>query len=94
LEVILCQLKRSGLIKSKRGYKGGYRLARDPKKITVGDIIRYLNDTSHELKFAGLVSEDSFPSQYAVMPMWNKVIESIFKIYDTTTIQDLLDNEY
>ena len=42
LEVILNQLKGSGLVDSKRGFYGGYYLIRSPEKITVGDIMRFL----------------------------------------------------
>jgi Rrf2 family cysteine metabolism transcriptional repressor len=40
LEQILNSLRRKGLVDSTRGTKGGYRLARDPSHIRVGDIIR------------------------------------------------------
>jgi Rrf2 family cysteine metabolism transcriptional repressor len=42
LEVILNQLKGSGFVESKRGFYGGYVLAKTPDKITVGDVIRYM----------------------------------------------------
>ena len=45
LEVILGQLKRSGMVESKRGYTGGYTLLRDPKKVTVGDIFRAMDES-------------------------------------------------
>jgi len=38
LEVILNQLKASGLVDSKRGFYGGYFLLRQPDAITVGSI--------------------------------------------------------
>lgn len=40
LEQIMARLRREGLVESVRGRGGGYRLARPPKQITVGDIIR------------------------------------------------------
>ena len=42
LEVILGQLKGSGLVTAKRGYHGGYILIREPEQITVGNVIRFL----------------------------------------------------
>lgn len=36
---ILKGLSRSGLLQSQRGVKGGYKLARDPERISVGQII-------------------------------------------------------
>ena len=39
LEQILLALKGAGLVRSKRGVGGGYVLARDPKEITLGQIV-------------------------------------------------------
>jgi Rrf2 family protein len=72
LEVILNQLKGSGLVNSKRGFYGGYYLIRSPEKITVGDIMRFLEGD---------------------YPMWNRIKDAIFNVYDETTIQGLLDSE-
>jgi Rrf2 family protein len=38
LEQILSDLKRAGLVRSVRGYKGGYQLSRDPGEISVYDV--------------------------------------------------------
>ncbi|HPE15412.1 MAG TPA: Rrf2 family transcriptional regulator [Oscillospiraceae bacterium] len=40
LEQIIAQLSRAGYVKSVRGAGGGYHLACDPEKTTVGDILR------------------------------------------------------
>lgn len=40
LEQIFQDLKRAGLVASKRGPGGGYQLARSPREIGVGDILR------------------------------------------------------
>lgn len=43
LEQILLQLKRAGLLDSKRGARGGYALIRPPKKVSLADIIRTID---------------------------------------------------
>ena len=43
LEVILHQLKRGGFVESRRGAAGGHMLARSPKTISVGDVVRYVD---------------------------------------------------
>lgn len=40
LEQILLQLKRSGLVESKKGKGGGYALVRPPEEVTIGAVIR------------------------------------------------------
>lgn len=43
LEGILTQLRRAGLVVSKRGAEGGYRLARAADAVTVADVFRALD---------------------------------------------------
>ena len=43
LEAILLELKRHGLLQSKKGRGGGYFLSRKPADITVGQVIRVLD---------------------------------------------------
>lgn len=45
LEQIFQKLKRAGLVKSIRGPKGGYYLARPPEKIAVSDIVRAMGES-------------------------------------------------
>ena len=42
LELIMLDLKKAGLVKSVRGPKGGYRLARDPASISFGEVVRIM----------------------------------------------------
>ena len=42
LQGILLDLKRRGIVSSRRGQGGGYRLARDPSAVNVGEVIRIL----------------------------------------------------
>jgi Rrf2 family protein len=43
LDAILADLKGAGIVTSKKGPGGGYRLARKPQKISVADVIRVLD---------------------------------------------------
>ena len=40
LELIMLDLKKAGLVKSARGPKGGYQLARQPELISFGEVVR------------------------------------------------------
>src|SRR6266568_7062368 len=42
LEQILNDLKSGGLVQSKRGVAGGYRLARSPREISLASVIRHI----------------------------------------------------
>ena len=43
LEQILCELRREGLLESRRGAHGGYRFAMPPEEISVLDVVEILD---------------------------------------------------
>jgi Rrf2 family protein len=43
LEIILLDLKRKGLLVSKKGKGGGYQLSKSPSEITLGELVRILD---------------------------------------------------
>jgi Rrf2 family protein len=95
LEVILGQLKGSGLVESKRGFYGGYSLTRSADKISVGEVLRFMDKPMSSENCGACVSKRTCPfsGNCAFAAMWNRVNEAMFDIYDSTTIQDLLNNE-
>jgi len=52
LEGILFDLRQGGLIETRRGAQGGYKLARAPEKIATGQIIRILDGMLAAIKCA------------------------------------------
>ena len=42
LEQILNDLKSAGIVESKRGVAGGYRLRRPPERITLAEVVRHI----------------------------------------------------
>jgi Rrf2 family transcriptional regulator, cysteine metabolism repressor len=93
LEVILNQLKGSGLVESKRGFYGGYFLSKPPDKITVGDVLRYLQKDQYRAGCLACVSKNACPflERCAFTTLWQKVKTAAFEIYDATSMQDLLN---
>ena len=94
LEVILNQLKRVGIVKSKRGFQGGYTLLRPPHKLTVGDIIRKI-ESPESLHCVSCISRDDcdLKGDCAFLTMWTKAQKAMVDVFDNTTIQDLIDGE-
>lgn len=43
LEQILLDLKKGGFVESRRGNVGGYLLAKEPDKITIGEVVRFID---------------------------------------------------
>ncbi|MCP4694748.1 MAG: Rrf2 family transcriptional regulator [Desulfobacterales bacterium] len=95
LEVILSQLKGSGLVTSKRGFYGGYSLVPPPDQVTVGALLRFMegDDIVLDCMNCDPGKECPFDNKCAFLPMWRKVKTAIFKIYDETSLQDLMENE-
>ena len=93
LEVILNQLKGSGLVESKRGFYGGYSLTKAPERITVGDVLRYLQKEMESSHCIACVTQKACPftSNCAFSSMWHRVKKAAYEIYDATSMQDLLN---
>lgn len=93
LEVILAELKRSGIVNSKRGYYGGYKLAVAPDELTIGRVFKALEKPGRPAEcIACLSGKKNCPleGRCAFISLWNRVQGAITSIYDRTTIQDLL----
>lgn len=93
LEQLFSTLKKERLITSQRGAKGGYKLAKPPEKITVGDIIRALEGP---IEFSECVggSEDYKCDRSAICvtkDIWKEVNDNINSVIDNITLKDLID---
>ena len=95
LEVILGQLKKSGFVQSKRGYQGGYMLLVPPDKLTVGALMRFLQREVASAECIAPIPETNCPfhGSCSFFPMWRRVKDAMFEVYDKTSIQDLLNND-
>ncbi len=96
LEVILNQLKASGIVDSKRGFYGGYFLVKPPNQVSVGDVLRFLSRDLAPGDCIACVSKTSCPfnGRCAFSSMWSRVKQAAFDIYDKTSFQDLIDREH
>jgi len=85
LEKIISELEKAGLVKAKKGAQGGYFLAKNPKKITAGEIVRILEST---------VPVSCIGCQMARMcstkSVWEKVQDSLDSTLDSVTLAGLM----
>jgi Rrf2 family cysteine metabolism transcriptional repressor len=95
LEPILQGLKVAWQVESKRGNNGGYLLAVSPEAITVGDIIRVVDGSLAPVQCASKRAQGHCPLQgkCAFRNVWQKAQAAIEEVYDSFTLQDLIDNE-
>ena len=93
LEVILNELRRGGFVESRRGVEGGYLLARKPEKVTIGDVVRFIDGDIAPMTCvssnAGQAScEMNF--QCPFYDFWLEIKEGIEALYDGTTLADIV----
>lgn len=85
---ILLQLKAAGLVASTRGVSGGYRLARDPQEITLGQVMRVIDGGSERL--AGSASVDTLASR-VLLATWQEVSDGVRQMFDSITFAQLAE---
>lgn len=89
LDQILATLRRGGLIKGIRGAKGGYILAREPRKITLLDALRCIEGLD-----AAPLSEKNVTAAIesnAVEELWQKAEQAANAVWQNYTLQDLCE---
>lgn len=90
-------LKAGGLIKSTRGYKGGYELTMPPDQITIRSALAVLGGTLYDNSFcAGHSGELKFCTNSvdcSLRSLWAVVQNSVDQILEQVTLVDLLGNE-
>lgn len=87
LEHILNTLRASGLVRSTRGARGGYELARHPSAITLGDIISSLEGPMDIVSCTGDMNCPKI-SQCVMCEVWCDIKNSIESILNNYTLQD------
>jgi|SRR5690606_10686157 Rrf2 family transcriptional regulator, cysteine metabolism repressor len=83
LEQLIAPLRNAGLVKSIRGAYGGYKLAKAPEDITVGDVIRVLEGPI-------ILVDVEEEEDDARRKLWKRVRDAIAGVLDSTTLYDLI----
>jgi Rrf2 family protein len=96
LELILLDLKNSGIVDSKKGRGGGYLLSRDPSKITIGSVIRAMEGPLAPLPCASETAyrpceECKNVEQCGTRIVMREVRDAMAEILDRTTLHDVLE---
>ena len=94
LEQLSRKLRDAGIINSQRGPFGGHMLAKPPAKISVGDIVRVLEDATaitdcaeQEQKHCGVCNK---AGECLSRWVWVEASKAMFNFLDNTNIQGLL----
>lgn len=87
LEQLMAILKKADLIVSVRGAGGGYKLAKSPYAISVGEILRALED---DLKFVDCISGDC-ENKCKCYTVWQKLYDTINNSLDNMKLIEICD---
>ncbi|HLH04003.1 MAG TPA: Rrf2 family transcriptional regulator [Bryobacteraceae bacterium] len=79
LELILAGLKQSGFVDSRRGAEGGYLLARSPDTITVGDVLRAVEN----IRSSPRAHDNPFTQ------IWDRVDSAVSEVLDKTSFGEI-----
>ncbi len=95
LEGILLSLKNRGLLHSRKGRGGGYRLARPPDSISLGEVIRLMDGPLALIPCASLTAyrkcdECEDERTCGIRLVMKDVRDATSKILDNTTLADVL----
>lgn len=91
LDAILVDLRRAGIVESRRGPEGGHRLARPASTIAIADVIRVTDgplalvrgQRPEALTYAG-------PARY-LQDVWIAVRAGLREILETTTLEQVVN---
>jgi Rrf2 family transcriptional regulator, cysteine metabolism repressor len=80
LEGLFATLRRSGVLQSQRGVKGGYSFARPPAEITVLEVVELL-----EGELGGDAQEAG--------PVWTDAVQAVRGVLGRTTVREVAERE-
>jgi Rrf2 family cysteine metabolism transcriptional repressor len=80
LEGLFATLRRSGILQSQRGVKGGYSFARPPSEVTILEVVDLL-----EGELGAEAAADG--------PVWTDAADAVRNVLAATTIADVAERE-
>lgn len=92
IEKLISGLRRSGLVRSKRGPFGGHKLAKSAQEITVGDVVRVLEDSSaaDQLLESAAAGERVDSSEVLLQHIWVEANNVLMGALDSHRLSDLI----
>ena len=94
LEQIIPMFSKTDVLKANRGALGGYMLAKDPDKYSVGEILRI---TEGSLSPVDYIDEEPIECErtadYAMLSMWQGLSKLINDYLDGITLADLVEKQ-
>jgi Rrf2 family protein len=96
VEQIMLRLRRASIVRSTRGARGGYALARTPEEISIRDVIAASETTTFDLHCVSHpVEEERCSSSHncSIRPVWMLLQRKIDDVLEGVRLSDLLHEE-
>lgn len=88
LEHALQHLVRQEILIGVRGPRGGYKLARERRRITVGDIVRVVREMEADNNLIEEIQGSELGYQ-VVRPLWRELQDGLMERLDSLTVDEL-----
>jgi len=93
LEHILLELKHHGIVRARRGAKGGYWLARPADEVTIADVVRAVEGPIAHVQSTPPESVEYRGNSEPLQEVWIAVRASLRNVLENVTLADLVANE-
>jgi Rrf2 family protein len=93
LEHILLELKHAGIVRARRGAKGGYWLARPADEVTIADIVRAVEGPIAHVQSAPPESIEYRGNAKHLQEVWIAVRASLRTVLEHVTLADLVNGQ-
>lgn len=90
LSNIITPLKQAGLVESKEGKTGGYKLTRNPASISIKDVVEASDGPLELVRCMDTASRCPVESTCGTKPVWHSLKKDVYEILNRKTLQDLL----
>jgi Rrf2 family protein len=93
LEHILLELKHAGIVRARRGAKGGYWLARPPDDVTVAEVVRAVEGPIANVQSAPPESIEYRGNAEHLREVWIAVRANLRAVLEQVTLADIVSGE-
>jgi Rrf2 family protein len=91
LEQVIIPLRTAGLIKSVRGSKGGYSLAKHPSEISLNDLVEILEGPLNLIECLNNPKVCQKVPSCVTRDIWREVSDAIYGIFHSITVEDMVN---
>lgn len=93
LDKVVQRMVGAGFVRTVRGRGGGVRLERDPESITVGDVIRAMEDDLAIVECLGHARFCRVAGVCGGRNVFAEALEAYFAVLDRATLEDIARNQ-